>query len=378
MKKHPSHSFDDAGQTTQPDYVRDLLDAGRADHSAHAGYDVEAGLARHVMQVQMGAPTPDWAQGLVKGAGVAATGAGAGAAATGAKLLPAKLLPWIALPLITAGVISAIVIGAPSKAPVTRPSKTVAAPANAPLQGSNTAHEANGTSEAIPEVVFEVPADVAPTHAAGSADDVLARVKRDVVARRAAARAAQMSGPSGQGQTSSAKSVDTRSVDALMQRSADTSSQGSVKLAPRTTESAAATRAQGEQASEQASEQAIAGTEAKPTEQARTVAPAPIDDSRLEREMGMLAMAQRVLQTDPERALRLARQGEQEFSGSMFTQERQQVLLLALIQLGRVPEAKRLALPYLKRYPNGPFSDRLRRALVTGKLATESARDVNN
>jgi hypothetical protein len=109
---------------------------------------------------------------------------------------------------------------------------------------------------------------------------------------------------------------------------------------------------------------------AEPAEQPAAQKPAPatvVDDSRLEREMGMLAMAQRVLTSDPERALRLARQGEQEFAGSMFTHERQQVLLLALIELGRTAEARRLAKPYLERYPNGPFSDRLRRALANAR-----------
>jgi hypothetical protein len=84
--------------------------------------------------------------------------------------------------------------------------------------------------------------------------------------------------------------------------------------------------------------------------------------------MAMLSMSQRVLHVDPERALKLARQGEAEFAGSMFTQERQQLLLLALVKLGRVDEAKRLARPYLSRFPRGPFSDRVRRALATGRV----------
>jgi hypothetical protein len=104
---------------------------------------------------------------------------------------------------------------------------------------------------------------------------------------------------------------------------------------------------------------AAAKTQAKAT---------PQDDARLEREMAMLAVAQRVLQSDPARSLALARQGEAEFAGSMFTQERQQVLLLALVKLGRMDEARQLAKPYLARYPHGPFSDRVRRALATGKV----------
>ncbi|MFI5309345.1 MAG: hypothetical protein ACHQ53_18465, partial [Polyangiales bacterium] len=101
---------------------------------------------------------------------------------------------------------------------------------------------------------------------------------------------------------------------------------------------------------------------------AKPTAPAPVDESRLEREMQMLAVAQHVLGSDPQRALNLARQGEAEFKGSMFTEERQQVLLLALVQLGRLDEAKKLARPYLARYPHGPFSDRVRRSLATGRV----------
>ena len=108
-------------------------------------------------------------------------------------------------------------------------------------------------------------------------------------------------------------------------------------------------------------------SEEKPA--AKQEQPAPVvDDSRLEREMGMLAVAQRVLQDNPARTLSLARQGEAEFAGSMFTQERQQLVLLALVKLGRLDEAKRLARPYLAHYPNGPFSDRVRRALSTGRV----------
>ena len=99
--------------------------------------------------------------------------------------------------------------------------------------------------------------------------------------------------------------------------------------------------------------------------------PAPVaklDDARLEREMGMLAVAQRVLSADPTRALSLVRQSAREFGDSMFAPERGQLELLALVKLGRLDEAKRLARPYLARYPNGPFSDRVRRALASARV----------
>ena len=90
--------------------------------------------------------------------------------------------------------------------------------------------------------------------------------------------------------------------------------------------------------------------------------------------MQMLAVAQRVLSSDPERSLRLTRQGEQEFRGSMFSAERTQVSLLALVQLGRVDEARRLGTPFLRAYPNAPWSARLREALATGRLPAGAGR----
>jgi hypothetical protein len=101
---------------------------------------------------------------------------------------------------------------------------------------------------------------------------------------------------------------------------------------------------------------------------ADAVHPTPVDDARLEREMQMLAVAQRVLPTDPVRALRLARQGDREFAGSMFSAERKQIGLLALVQLGHLDEARRLGAPFLVAYPNAPWSERLRRALATGRI----------
>jgi hypothetical protein len=87
-------------------------------------------------------------------------------------------------------------------------------------------------------------------------------------------------------------------------------------------------------------------------------------DARLQREMAQLMRAKRALQHDPVQALALARQGEREFQDSLFTEERQHVLLLALIELGRLDEARRLAEPYLRRYPNSPFARRVQNALL--------------
>jgi hypothetical protein len=190
------------------------------------------------------------------------------------------------------------------------------------------------------------------TEGATGEDPAGMRVKREVLARRAQAPATEKSVKTSPNVGVKPSGSSAKSIESLMERprTAGQSSTGKVAL--------------DRSASDESGAQ-------QPAAQEAAVAPAPkpvVDDARLEREMGMLATAQRVLKSDPQRALRLARQGEQEFAGSMFTQERQQVLLLALIELGQMSEAKRLALPYLKRYPNGPFSDRLRKALATGRV----------
>jgi hypothetical protein len=347
MKKQSPHLEDGA----QPDYVRELLDAGRGDAAA-GGYDVESGLSRHLAQVQAGTPLPPWAHDLI-----AASGGGAAAAAgvTAAKIATGKLVAGVVLAVIAAGTIAAIVIGAPENsahmAPYAPGSQTP--PAKLPtdssaIRGEPSSDERAG-AEANEAVELELPPITSsrPRRTGHAPSNATAQTERDV---------------DGDSKQAPSRANSAKSIEALIEAvgkpggsSTRPASKGHVDLvAP--TGSAERARDQASQPSERA-EQTSAG-----------LIPTPVaDDARLEREMGMLAVAQKVLKSDPERALRLARQGEQEFAGSMFTQERQQVLLLALIELGRISEAKRLAQPYLKRYPNGPYSDRVRSALAAAK-----------
>ena len=336
---------------TQPDNVRELLEAGRND-AAGRGYNVEAGLARHLAQVQAGAPLPPWAHELVAGSGGAAAAA---AGVTATKLATGKIVAGVVLAVITAGTIAAVVIGAPEN------SGHVAPPPASPRIEAPVAPLGAGQAPSADEA------------AAGQADDPVeleiapitsSRPKRSGHAATQAEREAEVEAKPSPSRAHSAKTIDAL-IEAVGKQGGSSTrpaSQGHVDLvAP-----SAATERAGAQADQTTSPTSEPSERVEQT--SRTPAPAPVvDDSRLEREMGMLAVAQKVLKSDPERALRLARQGEQEFAGSMFTQERQQVLLLALIELGRISEAKRLALPYLKRYPNGPFSDRLRSALAAAK-----------
>jgi hypothetical protein len=331
---------------SQPPYVRELLQAGR--DFRVADYDVAKGLDKHLGHIASGTPTPPWAQSLTAAKGLGATGAASG-----------TLVPWVVLPIATATVVAAVMLGTgsePAPAPRAAVAATHAAPQSAapaaPIEPQQVARapEAQTVSRDVASPVPATEPREQPARPAPRADKARAGKRTTAAAKTATVSAeapplplktktAQASGESGEGQAKG--------------------------------------RAHGAQAEAAAAapEATIAIEDPKPAAGERPAEPpaqpqpAPQDDARLEREMAMLAMSQRVLHSDPARALKLARQGESEFAGSMFTQERRQLVLLALVELGRMDEAKRLAKPYLARYPNGPFSDRVRRALATGKVA---------
>ena len=332
----------------QPGLVRELLQAGR--DADVGGYDFEQGLRTHLALIASGAPTPPWADGLSHGApGTAGTGAASAAAAgstvvgwlTGATIGVAVVsATWFALQWHDAvpapaaappAAVNAVDVPAAPPAPVV--SARPAGDGDRPALGDKTALEPGGRPSATPP--------------------------------RRGRRAARLVGHGPLGRTRAAEgSAILSGTDALEQP------QASPAPAPREATRPAQPSSTGAVANEAPvapADEAVAAP--APLQQAeRREAPqeAPQEDGKLEREMAMLSMTQRVLNSDPNRALSLARQGEAEFSGSMFTQERQQLLLLALVKLGNLDDARRLAKPFLQRYPTGPFSDRVRRALAAG------------
>ena len=80
-------------------------------------------------------------------------------------------------------------------------------------------------------------------------------------------------------------------------------------------------------------------------------------------EMDSLAEAKRALGRDPARAFTIARDGERQFGRSVLSEERQHVLILALLELGRFADARRIAAPYLQNHPDSPFAKRVQKAL---------------
>ena len=88
---------------------------------------------------------------------------------------------------------------------------------------------------------------------------------------------------------------------------------------------------------------------------------APTGDDMLE--LQQVASAERLLSTDPARALSLVRSVEARFPAGFVREERRYVEIAALTKLGRIAEARGLAEPFLRDYPDGAFSRRVRNGM---------------
>jgi hypothetical protein len=344
--------------------VRQLLRAGRASQYAK-DYDVERGLARHLANLSAGAPVPSWYTGV---AGVTAAAATTAAVQKGAT---SSLLAWLVPPVVGAGLVSAWLWVHPSEPP--KPSPVAKATTTAAAVSEHAA-------TALPPSAAATPRELARVVSADG-DDVArerrqTRSSRRVVTSRApahrelaSAHARRFTASEGEGAPSERGPFGSGSGVAS---SAPVGAQAAVIIS--TQQNSAARTTEATHPAPQPTAAAAGPEQPRPQAQAQArepaAAPAPRveSDSKLEREMQMLAVAQRILNSDPARALRLTRQGEQEFGKSMFSAERKQVSLLALVQLGRLDEARRLGVPFLRAYPKAPWSARLREALATGRL----------
>jgi hypothetical protein len=84
-------------------------------------------------------------------------------------------------------------------------------------------------------------------------------------------------------------------------------------------------------------------------------------------ELGESALMERLrgdVKPNPASALALADQGERRFTESPRAEERRALAIQALINLGRIGEARSRAYQFLERYPSGPYSDHV--AAMTG------------
>lgn len=343
MKSDDTSMYDDP---STPGHIRELLSAGRR---GGAGYDVERGLARHLAAIGATAPAVDWAP-----------------VAAAAKSSVPAWLGFVAMPLAAAAVAGALWFFASDRpAPAPQPAAASAAPAPSEAVGVREAREEEADRAQLSDVEDRNAADEARQpererrrYGSRAGASVHGR-SRGAFGARTAATASEpadlnavtgVAAAGGEGTPSDSRSDDGASPA----RSSETTSRTVSKA-----ESNASVEREPEQTAEAEAVKPAAAEAKKPVQPV-------VDESRLEREMQMLAVTQRVLSSDPARALRLSEQGEREFSGSMLSAERRQLRLLALVKLGRVDEARREGRRFLARYPKAPWSERLRRALATG------------
>jgi RNA polymerase sigma-70 factor, ECF subfamily len=79
-------------------------------------------------------------------------------------------------------------------------------------------------------------------------------------------------------------------------------------------------------------------------------------------ELREVARAERLLPSDPAQALALARASEVRFPQGYLREERSYVAIMALLAMGRVDEARPEVARFLRAYPDGAFSRRVREA----------------
>ena len=77
-------------------------------------------------------------------------------------------------------------------------------------------------------------------------------------------------------------------------------------------------------------------------------------------EVRTVALARSLVERDPDAALELLEKTRREHPTGYFVEERQALTVLALSRAGRQSAAREQAAAFLRSYPNGPFSDRVR------------------
>jgi hypothetical protein len=76
--------------------------------------------------------------------------------------------------------------------------------------------------------------------------------------------------------------------------------------------------------------------------------------------MREIAQAESLLQRDPARALALTQALQQRFPDGYFREERAYVEVMALSKLERTSELRDKAASFLRAYPNGPYTERVK------------------
>jgi hypothetical protein len=118
-------------------------------------------------------------------------------------------------------------------------------------------------------------------------------------------------------------------------------------------------RVAGTPAAAQAAPDKARAAESVPSASARQKARVRAESPRDAEEMRQLVEAERLLKSEPVRALRIVREGHVTFRAGYFGQERRYIEVMALFALGRRDEAHAQATWFLRDYPAGPYRHRV-------------------
>jgi len=80
-------------------------------------------------------------------------------------------------------------------------------------------------------------------------------------------------------------------------------------------------------------------------------------------ELRAIAVARNLLDRDPEAALGVIDKLRRDYPRGYFVEEREALAVLALARAGQTGAARQQAAAFLRVFPNGPFSDRVRAVL---------------
>lgn len=358
-----------------------LLQVAREQPPALEGAD--ALLARHRELVQGGAELPSWAAqyvphsatwaGVLSLGSVAAvtslTAAGVIAAVVIGSARPnasaaSRLQPSAAEAIGARGAPSLVAIAQPSAADAPVPVTMVTTPDEQAAQDRTPEAESRaGTRARTPDASLRPAAArddtrTASAAAAASHPTVASETRAASSARapRTASSAAAASHPTAARETRAASSA---------QASRAASSAAAALHAEAAAEPRAASSAQA--ASHARARDAGADTTQQPTAATTIRLPAPMPgdyrpvDSM--QEMRDVAGAEHLLATNPALALQAARAIRARFPDGYLHEERAYVEVMALVKLARTEEARAEADAFLSRYPDGPYSQRVRSAV---------------
>lgn len=301
--------------------------------ASHVNYDVAAGLKRHQELIHGNTPVPDWAQEVP-----VAAGKGLGALAivgTLGVLIVAGVIAFTRL-APTHSVLEPSATQQPATSPTTANQAEVRAEMAAPKASTSTQAPLQPTVEPVrasKAVESEEPAETARAQPLPQASS---RAKRPALQRAARVQrkpstdhvASSAVSPVGPSTSSSASAASTSSTSTT----ADSNGAG-------------------------ANANSSAAQPAQPPE-------LEAEQPEVLIEMEQLRTAERLLKTQPQRTLALVRAGFERFRPGYLNQERRYLEVMALLELGKVEDAKLLGRLFMHDYPTGPYRRKVEQALA--------------